>query len=755
MFALEPRFLFDGAAAATVEQQEPAPAPEAHDTQQADAESFAATQQIQPDGAEVSESSLTDLVAPGSETRGRELVVVNSAVRNPTELLKGISPDAELIYLKPGQDGIQQISEALRDRQNVQVIHILSHGTDGAVKLGNLWLQSSNLDQHADAIAGWGKALSSDADVLIYGCNVAATESGRSLVDALSDLTGADVAASEDKTGHADKGGDWALEYLTGAIEASILVTQSAQVEWIGLLAPGVTVSPISGPTTEAGGTATFSVALDEAPTADVFIPISSSDLTEGKVSTNQLVFTTLDWSTPQIVTVTGVDDSLSDGDIAFTIVTGDPTSADAGYDALTAANVADVSVTNIDNDRVSGSVVALYLFDETSGNVLDKSNFGTPLDLTISDPGAVSITRANGALTVSGADTDTIISSAGNATKIYNALTATNEVTLEAWVQPANLTNSGPARIVTMSSNASNRDFMLSQGSATAGDGDKWSARLRTDLPTDNNGNPQLISADGTADLSLQHVVFTRDSSGVERLYVNGVEVATQNKTGTFSNWIDFPLHLMNESGGSRVLLGDLHLVAIYDRDLSLAEVQRNYSAGADAHTLVVDTAGDVLDGDTSSIGALLQNRGADGFISLREAITAANLTAGADTITFNIAGGGVQTITLTSLLPGITDTVIIDGTTQPDYAAAPLIEVSGDLGAGSYLDHAFQLGSTADGSTIRGLVINRFANNLIDILDGSTGNTIEQNYIGTQSDGLTGWGVGDEGIARRHCKQ
>ena len=81
-FALEPRFLFDGAAAATVEQQEPTPAPEPHETQQADPNFSAGAQQIQPDGAEVSKSSLTDLLAPGSETQGqgRELVVVDSAV---------------------------------------------------------------------------------------------------------------------------------------------------------------------------------------------------------------------------------------------------------------------------------------------------------------------------------------------------------------------------------------------------------------------------------------------------------------------------------------------------------------------------------------------------------------------------------------------------------------------------------------------------------------------------------------------------
>ena len=167
MLALEPRFLFDGAAAATVEQQDPAPAPEVQETQQTETESVAAEQLVQPGTAEVSESLLTDVLTPPTETSasGGEVVFVDSGVRNYTELLKGISPDAQVVFIESGQDGIQRISEALAGRENLQAIHIISHGTDGAVKLGNLWLKSSNLDHYADAIAGWGKALSSDADV--------------------------------------------------------------------------------------------------------------------------------------------------------------------------------------------------------------------------------------------------------------------------------------------------------------------------------------------------------------------------------------------------------------------------------------------------------------------------------------------------------------------------------------------------------------------------------------------------------------
>jgi len=108
----------------------------------------------------------------------------------------------------------------------------------------------------------------------------------------------------------------------------------------------GITVSAISGPTTEAGGTATFTIVLNTQPTANVSIGLSSSDTGEGTVSPASITFTTANWNTAQTVTVTGVDDLVVDGNVAYTIVTAAATGGDyAGIDA------ADVSVTNNDND--------------------------------------------------------------------------------------------------------------------------------------------------------------------------------------------------------------------------------------------------------------------------------------------------------------------------------------------------------------------------------------------------------------------
>ena len=119
--------------------------------------------------------------------------------------------------------------------------------------------------------------------------------------------------------------------------------------------ASGITVSTISGPTTEAGGTATFTVVLDAQPTADVTVGLSTSDATEGTVLPASLTFTSANWNTAQTVTVTGVNDDLDDGDIAYSVVTAAATSADGVYNGI---DPADVSVTNTDNDA-SGITVS------------------------------------------------------------------------------------------------------------------------------------------------------------------------------------------------------------------------------------------------------------------------------------------------------------------------------------------------------------------------------------------------------------
>jgi outer membrane protein OmpA-like peptidoglycan-associated protein len=131
-------------------------------------------------------------------------------------------------------------------------------------------------------------------------------------------------------------------------------------------LGAGITVTPTSGlTTTELGGTATFTVVLDSQPTANVTIGLSSSDLSEGTVSPASLTFTSGNWNTAQTVTVTGVDDLVPDGSVAYTIVTAAASSTDGNFNGM---NASDVGVTNTDNETAGITVTPTSGLTTTEG---------------------------------------------------------------------------------------------------------------------------------------------------------------------------------------------------------------------------------------------------------------------------------------------------------------------------------------------------------------------------------------------------
>src|SRR5205823_3794306 len=120
----------------------------------------------------------------------------------------------------------------------------------------------------------------------------------------------------------------------------------------------GFTVSPLAGlVTTEAGGTATFTVKLNSQPTGTVIIGLTSSDPAEGTVAPASLTFTAANWNTLQTVTVTGVNDAVADGNHVYTIVTAASVSPDPAYNHPHSPHVA---LTNLDDDAVGFTVSPL-----------------------------------------------------------------------------------------------------------------------------------------------------------------------------------------------------------------------------------------------------------------------------------------------------------------------------------------------------------------------------------------------------------
>ncbi|MEW8118199.1 MAG: Ig-like domain-containing protein [Candidatus Thiodiazotropha sp.] len=175
-----------------------------------------------------------------------ELVIIDPATPDYQSLVddlisqNGNGRSFEIVLLDTAGNGIEQINDILNAYQGLDAVHILSHGSDGGVQLGDAYLNLDSLSANAGAIESWRDAFSEAGDLLIYGCDLAASEDGRSLVEALARLTGADVAASDDLTGHEDLGGDWDLEHAVGVIETDVAVSDAGQRNWSGILATDI-----------------------------------------------------------------------------------------------------------------------------------------------------------------------------------------------------------------------------------------------------------------------------------------------------------------------------------------------------------------------------------------------------------------------------------------------------------------------------------------------------------------------------------
>ncbi len=167
-----------------------------------------------------------------------ELVIVDTATPDYQRFINDIEAQAnddrkiEVILLDNSRDGIAQLTQILSSYSDLDAVHLVSHGSDGSVSIGNSTLNADKLRDQAALIASWGEAFAEDGDFLIYGCNLAAGESGREFVDSLAELTGADIAASDDLTGSAKLQGDWDLEYQQGYVETSVAFSESFQQSW-------------------------------------------------------------------------------------------------------------------------------------------------------------------------------------------------------------------------------------------------------------------------------------------------------------------------------------------------------------------------------------------------------------------------------------------------------------------------------------------------------------------------------------------
>jgi hypothetical protein len=195
---------------------------------------------------------------------------------------------------------------------------------------------------------------------------------------------------------------------------------------------------------------------------------------------------------------------------------------------------------------------------------------------LELKVPLSLSLQWIPGGLRLSGS---TIIPAATAPDKLKARCSASNQISIEAWLAPADLTQGGPARIVTLSLDPSERLFTLGQEASSA------ILRVRT-TQTTINGSPQAVTTQYFTSKALQHVVCTRDAQGNVSFYRDAQFLGSVNIAGDIAAaWLNaqHTFALGNELTMDRPWRGDLHLVALYDRALQPSEVLQNYKAGAD----------------------------------------------------------------------------------------------------------------------------------------------------------------------------
>ena len=217
---------------------------------------------------------------------------------------------------------------------------------------------------------------------------------------------------------------------------------------------------------------------------------------------------------------------------------------------------------------------VALYHFDEAGGNTLrDVSGVGTPIDLEIEQMDSVQ--WLDKGLTIV---EPVVIRSKSPTSKLSDRCNSAQALSIAAWIKPANANQDGPARIVSLSQDTSNRNFTLGQGAWGERPTDVFNMRLRTSK-TDNNGEPSLTSERGLSLGEPTHLAYSHDASGNGTLYVNAQNVGTTN-SGTIARWdSSYSLLLANENDGQRPWLGTIYEVAIYCQALTAQDIEAYYN--------------------------------------------------------------------------------------------------------------------------------------------------------------------------------
>ncbi|WP_445635253.1 hypothetical protein NSTC745_07193 [Nostoc sp. DSM 114161] len=451
------------------------------------------------------------------------LVIIDAGIDDHQILKLGILPTAKVAVLNKHIDGIDQIS-ALCKKHPAASIQIIAHGSPGSLQLGSSQLNLGNLHTYRQQLQQWFAA-----EILIYGCEVAAGETGKTFIESLHRLTGANIAASVGKIGNAQLGGSWELEVKIGQIDSSLALQPEIREAYTKVLASFATASNFTV------ATGPISIAVEDF-NGDGKLDLVTANSTSNKVSvllgngtggfgtaSNFTVGTS-----PQSVTV---GDFNGDGNLDLvaanntsnnvSVLLGNGT---GGFDTATnfSAGTSPQSVTvgdfngdgNLDlavTNRTT-SKVSVLLGDGTGG-------FGNPTDFTVgTNPQSVTVADFNSDgkldLAVANRNSNKVSVLLGDGTGGFGSATNFTVGSAPQSVIVADFNGDGKLDLATANYTSNNISVLLGNGTGGFGTPTNFSA---------GSSPRSLVVGDFNSDGKLDLATANRNGSNVSVLLGNG----------------------------------------------------------------------------------------------------------------------------------------------------------------------------------------------------------------------------------------
>lgn len=271
-------------------------------------------------------------------------------------------------------------------------------------------------------------------------------------------------------------------------------------------------------------------------------------------------------------------------------------TELDSNLVASNAASLFDGTLAS-GGGRFETNLIAKWEFKTGFGNqAFDTSGVAPALDLTLS--GAYNWVGGWGIRLTGGKAQG----STANSKKLYDNIVSTGEFSIETWVAPANVTQEGPARIISYSGGDSNRNFMLGQTLYN------YDFLVRHDN-TDGNGEPSLstANADEVLQAALQHVVVNYDANGGRRIFVNGQDTGYEDnvEASLLNEWDDSFAFVLGSEVSSRFnFAGTIRMVAVHNRALTPEQISSNFDAGIGQKFYVLFGVSEIINVEQAYIG-------------------------------------------------------------------------------------------------------------------------------------------------------